>query len=110
MSESSASLQRRWRYGMHPRAAGLQVRSLGRVDLPLGEALRLEMVDADAGEPEMGQRLATQGADEVAQVQYYISTDLGPWALWCSCAREDIADNEAALREIVPPLAGDAAG
>jgi len=34
---------------MHPRAAGLQVRSLGRVDLPLGEALRLEMVDADAG-------------------------------------------------------------
>jgi len=98
MSESSASLQRRWRYGMHPRAAGLQVRSLGRVDLPLGEALRLEMVDADAGEPEM------------VHLQYYISTDLGPWALWCSCAREDIADNEAALREIVPPFAGDAAG
>jgi len=98
MSESSASLQRRWRYGMHPRAAGLQVRSLGRVDLPLGEALRLEMVDADAGEPEM------------VHLQYYISTDLGPWALWCSCAHEDIADNEAALREIVPPLAGDAAG
>jgi len=98
MSESSASLQRRWRYGMHPRAAGLQVRSLGRIDLPLGEALRLEMVDADADEPEM------------VHLQYYISTDLGPWALWFSCAREDLADNEAAIREIVPPFAGDAAG
>ncbi len=96
MTEASASLQRRWRYGMHPRAAGLQVRSLGRVDLPLGEALRLEMVDADPGGPEM------------VHLQYHIATDLGPWALWFSCTREDLAGYEAALREIVPPLAGDA--
>jgi hypothetical protein len=39
------------------------VRSLGRVELPLGEALRLEMVDAD---PRI---------DEIVHVQYYISTE-----------------------------------
>lgn len=98
MTGSSASLQRRWRYGMHPRAAGLQVRSLGRVDLPLGEALRLEMVGTDPG------------GSEIIHLQYYISTDSGPWALWLSCAPEDLAATEAGLREIVPPSVGDAAG
>ena len=98
MTESSATLPRRWRYGMHPGAPGMQIRSLGRVELPLGEALRLEMVDAG------------NGGDDAVHLQYYISTDLGPWALWFSCAREDLAENEAAIREIVPPFAGDAAG
>ena len=33
----------KWRYGIHPQAAGTQLEALGRVELPLGEALRLEM-------------------------------------------------------------------
>jgi glycogen debranching enzyme len=70
----------------------MQIRSLGRVDLPLGEALRLEMVDADAG------------GEDIVHLQYYISTDAGPWALWLTCAREELAGREAALREITPPL------
>ena len=90
MTESSATLLRQWRYGMHPSAAGLQVRSLGRVDLPLGKALRLEMVNADPG-----------GGD-VVHVQYYICTEAGGWALWLSCPRADLADPEAALHEIAP--------
>ena len=77
---------------MHPRAAGMQIRSLGRVELPLGEALRLEMVDADPG------------GEDVAHIQYYISTEAGAWALWLSCARGDLAGREAALREISPPF------
>ena len=91
MTESSATLPRRWRYGMHPSAAGMLVRSLGRVDLPLGEALRLEMVNADPG------------GDDVVHVQYYICTEAGGWALWLSCPRADLADREAALHEIAPP-------
>jgi hypothetical protein len=98
MTESSAPRPGPWRYGLHPRAAGLQLRSLGRVDLPLGEALRIEMVDAGTG------------GSEIVHLQYYISTDLGPWALWISCARADLAQDEAGLQEIVPPFAGDAAG
>jgi hypothetical protein len=73
----------------------MQIRSLGRVDLPLGEALRLEMVTAG------------QGGEDVVHLQYYVATELGPWALWLSCAREDLADREAALLEIAPPFAGD---
>jgi hypothetical protein len=75
---------------MDPSAAGMQIRSLGRVDLPLGKALRLEMVNADPG------------GDDVVHVQYYVSTEAGGWALWLSCPRVDLADREAALHEIAP--------
>jgi len=92
LTESSSTPPFRWRYGMHPRAKGLQVRSLGRVDLPLGEALRLEMVAADASE------------EGTVHLQYYVSTEAGPWALWLSCARDDLASREATLREITPPF------
>ena len=92
MTESSASPLSRWRYGMHPRAAEMRIRSLGRVDLPLGEALRLEMVDAGPG------------GEGIVHLQYYIATELGPWALWLSCPREDVADREASLRELTPPF------
>jgi hypothetical protein len=95
MTESSAAPLPRWRYGMHPRAVGMQIRSAGRVDLPLGEALRLEMTSADPG------------GEDIVHLQYYISTDAGPWALWISCAPEDLAGREAALQEITPPFAGD---
>ena len=70
----------------------MQIRSLGRVELPLGEALRLEMGDADPR------------TEDVAHIQYYIWTEAGAWALWLSCARGDLAGREAALREISPPF------
>jgi len=70
----------------------MQIRSLGRVNLPLGEALRLEMATADPR------------GEDVVHVQYYICTDAGGWALWISCARGDLAGREAALQEIVPPF------
>jgi hypothetical protein len=73
---------------MHPHAAGLQVRSLGRIDLPLGEALRLEMGDAEPG------------SQDLAHVQYYIETDAGPWALWISCPLDELPRHEAMLHEI----------
>jgi len=92
LTESTATVPSRWRYGIRPGSAGLQVRSLGRVELPLGEALRLEMVDANAG------------GDDVVHVQYYISTDAGGWALWLSCARGDLAGHEAALHNQAPPF------
>jgi hypothetical protein len=91
VTESTTTPLLKWRYGIHPRAAGTQVRSLGRVELPLGEALRLEMVDADPG------------GEEIAHVQYYISTESGGWALWISCARTDLAAREAAIQAITSP-------
>ncbi len=90
MTESSATMPSRWRYGMHPGAVGMRVRSLGRVDLALGEALRLELVNADPG------------GEDVVRIQYYICTEAGGWALWISCAREDLAGREEALHTIPP--------
>ena len=96
MTESIASPMSRWRYGMHPGATEMRIRSLGRVHLQLGEALRLEMTNAA---PDSG---------DVVHLQYYIATELGPWALWLTCPREDLADSEASLREIALPLAQEA--
>ena len=95
MTESIASPGSRWRYGIHPNVTEMRIRSLGRVYLQLGEALRLEMtnVDSDRG--------------DVVELQYYIATELGPWAIWLSCPREDLADAEASLREITLTLAED---
>jgi len=91
VTESSATLPRGWRYGIHPKAVGMQIRSLGRVDLSIGEALRLEMVSAEPG------------GEETAHVQYYICTESGGWALWQSCARADLAAQDAALHTVTPP-------
>jgi hypothetical protein len=92
MTESLASPLSRWRYGMHPHAAEMRIRSLGRVHIRLGEALRLEMTNVEPG----------QG--ELVHLQYYIATELGPWALWLSCPLEDVADCEKSLQELAPPL------
>ena len=81
----------KWRYGIHPQAAGTRLEALGRVELPLGEALRLEMVDHGPG------------ADDLVHVQYYIATESGGWALWISCPRADLAAREASLEELTPP-------
>ena len=96
MTESTASSGSRWRYGIDPHATGMRIRSLGRVYLQLGEALRIEMTNAGPD------------TDDVIDLQYYIATELGPWALWLSCPREDVADSEASLREITLPLSADA--
>ncbi len=93
MGESHASPVSRWRYGVHPHAAELRIRSLGRVHLQLGEALRLEMTDDSPGQ------------EDIVHLQYYIATELGPWALWLSSARDDVADNETSLQELTPPFA-----
>jgi hypothetical protein len=71
----------------------MRIHSLGRVYIQLGEALRLEMVSAAPGE------------QNTVHLQYYIATELGPWALWLSCRREDLADAEASIRELTPPFA-----
>jgi hypothetical protein len=78
-----------WQLGISPQATGLRVRSLGRVVLPLGEALRLVMEDPDA-------------AGHVVCVQYSIDTDAGPWALWISCPSDDLDRHEAILGQILP--------
>jgi len=93
VTESTATLPHRWRYGIHPRAAGTQVRSLGRVELPLGEALRLEMVSAEPS------------GDEIVHMQYYIVTEAGDWALWLSCAGADLDALEAGLQALQAPTA-----
>ena len=80
-----------WRTGMHPHATEMRIRSLGRVHIQLGEALRLEMIDAGGGD------------DDTVHLQYYIATELGPWALWVSCALEDQEELEASIRELAPP-------
>ena len=71
----------------------MRIRSLGRVRLQLGEGLRLEMIDAGPDR------------EDLVHLQYYIATDVGPWALWLSCAREDVADSEAFLRDLTPQFA-----
>jgi hypothetical protein len=71
----------------------MRIHSLGRVHIQLGEALRLEMMSAGPD------------GENTVHLQYYIATELGPWALWISCPREEVADNEASLRELTPPFA-----
>jgi hypothetical protein len=80
-----------WRYGIHPSAPGMRVHSLGRVAIELGEALRLELVDDPADEA------------EIAHLQYYVVTEAGPWALWLTCPRDDLAAREAALQQLSYP-------
>jgi len=94
MTESTKPLKR-WHLGLHPRATEMRIAALGRVHLQLGEALRLEMQDGDTGD---------------VHLQYYIATELGPWALWLSCPRADLAGCEAALRDLTPPFSPELAG
>jgi hypothetical protein len=76
---------------MHPEAVGLQIVALGRIELPIGEALRLEMVKTG---PE---------SEQMVHLQYYVATEAGGWALWLSCPRTEVAALEAALQALAPP-------
>jgi hypothetical protein len=94
MSESAVTDLGDWQYGLDPGAEGLRVASLGRAQLPLGDAVRLELADP--------------GSDrDVVHVQYVIDTDAGSWALWIACPRAECARHEALLREILPVSSGD---
>jgi hypothetical protein len=81
--------QRKWEFGFHPAAAGSVVRTLTRVDLQVGDALRLEMSD--------------QLSAELVHIQYFIATGSGGWALWISCRPDELAGYEAALPDLAPP-------
>jgi len=95
MADPIGSSLKRWRYGIHPNSTDTRITSLGRVHLQLGEALRLEMVSA------------SPDAEDTVHLQYYIATELGPWALWLSCPRNEVADSETFLRDLTPPLTQD---
>ena len=84
------TLPQGWQYGVDPGAVGLRGRALGRIALPAGEALRLEM---ESGDP---------GAGGAVHVQYYIDTDAGGWALWLVCRPDELARCEAAVEAIGP--------
>jgi hypothetical protein len=90
MSMSAAPLPGKWQYGAHPGAAGLVVRSVGRVEHPLGDALRVEMASTDPD------------AVDVVHVQYFIATEEGGWALWLSCPQAELAGAEAVLHALTP--------
>jgi hypothetical protein len=94
MTEPVGSPISPWRYGMHPQATGMRIHSMSRVNLQLGEALRMEMTSADPGDEDM------------VHLQYYVATDLGPWALWLSCPRAEVDNAEASLRELKPSSDG----
>ena len=93
-TESAEVLLHGWRYGIHPAAVGAQVRAIGRLELPLGETLRLEMASVDPAE------------GDVVHLQYYIDTEAGAWALWLTCSRANAAAKEATLREMTLPAFG----
>ena len=88
MTANAIPLLQGWRYGIHPRASGMRVLSLSRVELPLGEALRLEL-ETD-----------TQDGPADRHLQYYVVTEAGPWALWLSCPTEELAERESVLQRL----------
>jgi len=92
MSVTGSVLPNRWRFGLHPHAVGSMIRSFGRVELPIGEAFRIEMTSPDAD-------------PDTIELQYYISTEAGGWALWLSCPSRDLAGLEAAIQDIKAPFA-----
>jgi hypothetical protein len=78
-----------WSYGLHPNAAGATIQTMTRVQLPLGNALRLEMTDRSAA--------------DVVHVQYFIASESGAWALWVSCAPSQLGEREELLAMIEAP-------
>ncbi len=78
-----------WQFGIHPEAAGAVIRSMDRIELEVGDALRVEM--------------GTPGSADVIHVQVYIATSSGGWAMWISCPPDDLAGHEARLAAIKPP-------
>ena len=65
---------------MDPTQEDAFVRSVERVRIPAGEAIRVEIVSGP------GPALPF----EVVQIQYYVPTDSGPMALWFACDPRDL--------------------
>ena len=89
MAASRVQFSHGWRFGLHPAASGSVVRGMTRVNLPVGEALRIEMSEAETS--------------ELLHIQYYIATESGGWALWISGTADEVAAVEAALPELTIP-------
>jgi hypothetical protein len=83
--DESVTLPEGWRYGIHEHAEGATIRTIGRVDLELGDALRIELAGSAQADPDL------------VHLQYFIATDAGGWALWISCPASEVAENETML-------------
>jgi hypothetical protein len=91
MNASETRPRTRWQFGLHPAAAGSVIRSISRVEFPVGDALRIEMAAPEAAP-----------TDDV-HLQYHVITGSGGWALWISAPAERLADAEALLPDLVTP-------
>jgi hypothetical protein len=93
MDASTTQVQPGWRFGLHPAATGAVIRSLTRVTLPVGEALRIEMAETPTAES--------------IHVQYYVATESGGWALWISAAPQQLDEADATLPDYASPAETD---
>jgi hypothetical protein len=91
--DASVDLPGRWQYGIHEGAAGATVRSMDRVELELGDALRVELTGI--GEDE-----------DLVHLQYFIATEMGGWALWTSCPSAEVDEHEQAIATLTAIPAG----
>ena len=89
MEASGSQRAHGWRFGLHPAAPGSIVRSMTRVTLPVGDALRIEMAETSTSEP--------------IHVQYHVATGSGGWALWISSTADELPAADAALPEFAIP-------
>jgi hypothetical protein len=94
MDASGTRPRARWQFGLHPAAAGSVIRTITRAELPVGDAMRIEMADSS-------------GADLV-HVQYHIATGSGGWALWISSPAHELSRAEERLPELVAQDEADA--
>ena len=74
-----------WRNGLDPAAPGLAIRSMTRVRHRLGDALRLELGESGQTDPTL------------VHLQWFIATRSGPWAMWTTCAPDEVASREEGL-------------
>jgi hypothetical protein len=98
MDSSGTRSRTRWQFGLHPAAAGLVVRSIVRVEFPVGDALRVEMADPGT---------ADSPAADVVHLQYHVVTASGGWALWISATPDELREAEERLPELVTPAEED---
>ena len=94
MTDPHASPLSRWRYGIHPHATEMRIRSLGAFTFSSAKRSASEMVNA-----------APDG-DEPVHLQYYIATELGPWALWLSFHARRSPTARRHCAETPPPRGG----
>jgi hypothetical protein len=43
-------------------------------------------------------------SEATTHLQYYLSTEYGGWALWVTCAESQVADLDASIAAMSPPL------